>query len=100
MACDWLNLLTSLVPNLEGIGTNKTFWERVDVMGAQAPILATPEDNALKTGKRHARHGTNQTPKLLHFVGPFQFFYFNEPFTTCSKVKLSDLFQSSSDSLM
>ena len=35
------------MPNLEGIGTNTIFWERVYVMGAQAPILATPEDNAL-----------------------------------------------------
>ena len=42
-ACDWLNVLTSFVPNLGAIGSNAIFCEGGDLTGPQAPISATPD---------------------------------------------------------
>ena len=45
LACDWLNLLTSFVPDLGAIGSNAIFCEGANLIDPQAPISAIPEDN-------------------------------------------------------
>ena len=45
---DWLNLLTSVVPNLGAIGSNAIFCEFFSGLGLGRPILPGAEDDEIK----------------------------------------------------